>query len=255
MARGAGRRGRLDRGRHRRHDDRAGVRQRAACTSSAATSPGSPSSPSFMVWVTFLGGACATRRGAQMTHHRVHRQARRATRGAAADLAVDAVAIGVLVLLVWYGMRLDSASWGNELTVLLADGGPVSRRCRSDARRCWCSCCGTSCGCCAAIPGNSAGLCLTALLILGFFALALAGVPLVYALLGATVGVICASVAFASAGNDLPGLHRRRRALHPDRGAAVRLRGRDSVVTAASASASSSSRAHCSAFCRAASAS
>lgn len=71
----------------------------------------------LMVWVTFLGGACATRRGAQMTIaefiDKLDAGARRA-----ADLAVDAFAIVILAMLVWYGVRLTTASWGNELTVL-----------------------------------------------------------------------------------------------------------------------------------------
>jgi TRAP-type C4-dicarboxylate transport system permease small subunit len=70
-----------------------------------------------MVWVTFLGGACATRRGAQMTItefiDKLDANARRA-----ADLAVDAFAIVILAMLAWYGVRLTMASWGNALTVL-----------------------------------------------------------------------------------------------------------------------------------------
>ncbi|HEX4883160.1 MAG TPA: TRAP transporter small permease, partial [Casimicrobiaceae bacterium] len=71
----------------------------------------------LMIWVTFLGGACASRRGAQMTItefidklHGTHRRL--------ADATVDLVAIAVLTALVWYGTRLVVASWGNELTVL-----------------------------------------------------------------------------------------------------------------------------------------
>ena len=71
----------------------------------------------LMVWVTFLGGACATRRGAQMTItefiDKLEGNARRA-----ADLAVDAFAIVILAMLVWYGTNLTISSWGNELTVL-----------------------------------------------------------------------------------------------------------------------------------------
>ncbi len=71
----------------------------------------------LMVWVTFLGGACAARRGAQMTItefiDKLHGGARRA-----ADAAVDVFAAGVLGALVWYGINLTIAGWGNELTVL-----------------------------------------------------------------------------------------------------------------------------------------
>jgi len=71
----------------------------------------------LMVWVTFLGGACAARRGAQMTItefiDKLQGGARRA-----ADAAVDVFAAGVLGALVWYGINLTIAGWGNELTVL-----------------------------------------------------------------------------------------------------------------------------------------
>jgi TRAP-type C4-dicarboxylate transport system permease small subunit len=71
----------------------------------------------MMVWVTFLGGACATRRGAQMTITEFIDK----TRGGArrwADAAVDLFGIAVLGSLVWHGVNLVIASWGNELTVL-----------------------------------------------------------------------------------------------------------------------------------------
>jgi len=71
----------------------------------------------LMVWVTFLGGACAARRGAQMTItefiDKLEGGARRA-----ADAAVDLFAGAVLAALVWYGINLTIAGWGNELTVL-----------------------------------------------------------------------------------------------------------------------------------------
>jgi len=71
----------------------------------------------LMVWVTFLGGACATRRNAQMTITEfIDKLAGGARR--AADLAVDAFAIVILAMLVWHGTRITIASWGNELTVL-----------------------------------------------------------------------------------------------------------------------------------------
>jgi TRAP-type C4-dicarboxylate transport system permease small subunit len=71
----------------------------------------------MMVWVTFLGGACATRRGAQMTItefiDRLEGGQRRL-----ADALVDIFAAAILVALVWYGVNLCIAGWGNELTVL-----------------------------------------------------------------------------------------------------------------------------------------
>ena len=76
----------------------------------------------LMVWVTFLGGACATRRGAQMTITEFIDK----TTGAGrewADAVVDAFCVVVLVSLVWYGINLTIAGWTNELTVL---GIPMS---------------------------------------------------------------------------------------------------------------------------------
>jgi TRAP-type C4-dicarboxylate transport system permease small subunit len=71
----------------------------------------------LMVWVTFLGGACAVRRGAQMTItefiDKLDGDARRR-----ADAAVDLFAAAVLAALVWHGINLVIAGWGNELTVL-----------------------------------------------------------------------------------------------------------------------------------------
>lgn len=71
----------------------------------------------MMVWVTFLGGACATRRGAQMTITEFIDKLQGGRRRAA-DAAVDAFGIVVLGALVWHGIVLVIASWGNELTVL-----------------------------------------------------------------------------------------------------------------------------------------
>jgi TRAP-type C4-dicarboxylate transport system permease small subunit len=71
----------------------------------------------MMVWVTFLGGAAAARRGAHMRITEfLDKLAPRRRRSA--DAALQCVAIGVLVLLVWYGLRLVDAGWTNELTVL-----------------------------------------------------------------------------------------------------------------------------------------
>jgi TRAP-type C4-dicarboxylate transport system permease small subunit len=71
----------------------------------------------LMVWVTFLGGACAARRGAQMTITEVIDKLGGAKREAA-DALVNLIALGVLGALVWYGMVLVRTGWNNELTVL-----------------------------------------------------------------------------------------------------------------------------------------
>lgn len=71
----------------------------------------------LMVWVTFLGGACAARRGAQMTITEFIDKLDGKGRERA-DAAVDMLAIGMLLLLFWYGINLVIVGWGNELTVL-----------------------------------------------------------------------------------------------------------------------------------------
>ncbi len=71
----------------------------------------------LMVWVTFLGGACATRRGAQMTITEFIDKLDGRKRDAA-DAVVDLFALAVLASLAWYGVNLVIAGWGNELTVL-----------------------------------------------------------------------------------------------------------------------------------------
>ena len=76
----------------------------------------------LMVWVTFLGGACATRRGAQMTITEFIDKVPGARR-AWADAVVDAFCIVILASLVWFGINLAIAGWTNELTVL---GIPMS---------------------------------------------------------------------------------------------------------------------------------
>jgi TRAP-type transport system small permease protein len=71
----------------------------------------------LMVWVTFLSGASAARRGAQMTItefiDKLDGNARER-----ADAAVDVLAIVLLSVLFWYGIKLVIVGWGNELTVL-----------------------------------------------------------------------------------------------------------------------------------------
>ena len=75
-----------------------------------------------MVWVTFLGGAAAARRGAHMSITEFLDKLNDAQRRAA-DAAIQLFAIGVLGLLVIYGWKITVAGWNNELTVL---GWPMS---------------------------------------------------------------------------------------------------------------------------------
>jgi TRAP-type C4-dicarboxylate transport system permease small subunit len=71
----------------------------------------------LMVWVTFLSGACAARRGAQMTITEFIDKLGGKSRERA-DAAIDVLAIGMLLVLFWYGIKLVIVGWGNELTVL-----------------------------------------------------------------------------------------------------------------------------------------
>ena len=71
----------------------------------------------LMVWVTFLSGGCAVRRGAQMTITEfVDKLAGRSRN--AADAVIDLLTVLLLVLLMYYGANLVKVGWGNELTVL-----------------------------------------------------------------------------------------------------------------------------------------
>lgn len=71
----------------------------------------------LMVWVTFLGGAAAARRGAHMTItellDKLEAPARRW-----ADLVIACVSAAVLCLLTWYGWIITVSAWTNRLTVL-----------------------------------------------------------------------------------------------------------------------------------------
>ena len=71
----------------------------------------------LLVWVTFLGGACAARRGAHMTITEfIDKLAPGPRRWA--DAAVQALCLAMLLVLVRFGWGLVNANWGNELTVL-----------------------------------------------------------------------------------------------------------------------------------------
>ena len=71
----------------------------------------------LMVWVTFLGGAAASRRGLHMTITEFLDKLGPGGRRAA-DGAIQSLCLAVLGLLSWYGMGIVNATWGNELTVL-----------------------------------------------------------------------------------------------------------------------------------------
>jgi TRAP-type C4-dicarboxylate transport system permease small subunit len=71
----------------------------------------------LMVWVTFLSGACAARRGGQMTITEFIELLGGKARERA-DAAIDLLEIVMLALLIWYGINLVIVGWGNELTVL-----------------------------------------------------------------------------------------------------------------------------------------
>ena len=71
----------------------------------------------LMVWVTFLGGACAAQRGAHMTITEFIDKLEPARRRWA-DAAVQALCLAMLLILVRYGWALVAANWGNQLTVL-----------------------------------------------------------------------------------------------------------------------------------------
>ncbi len=71
----------------------------------------------LMVWVTFLGGACAAQRGAHMTItefiDKLDAPQRRW-----ADAAVQIACLSMLLVLVRFGWSLVDGNWGNQLTVL-----------------------------------------------------------------------------------------------------------------------------------------
>jgi TRAP-type C4-dicarboxylate transport system permease small subunit len=71
----------------------------------------------MMVWATFLGGASLARRGGHMTITEFLDKLSEAKRRQA-DGVIQLVALAVLVLLVWYGIGIVQANWGNVLTVL-----------------------------------------------------------------------------------------------------------------------------------------
>jgi TRAP-type transport system small permease protein len=71
----------------------------------------------LMVWVTFLGGACAAQRGAHMTITELIDKLP-AARRRWADVAVLAACLVMLIVLVRFGWNLVGFNWDNQLTVL-----------------------------------------------------------------------------------------------------------------------------------------
>jgi TRAP-type C4-dicarboxylate transport system permease small subunit len=71
----------------------------------------------LMVWVTFLGGACAAQRGAHMTITEFIDKLS-APQRRWADLLVQSASLAMLLVLVRYGWSLVNANWDNQLTVL-----------------------------------------------------------------------------------------------------------------------------------------
>lgn len=71
----------------------------------------------LMVWVTFLGGACAAQRGAHMTITEFIDKLSEPRRRWA-DAAVQGLCLAMLLVLVWFGWSLVDSNWGNQLTVL-----------------------------------------------------------------------------------------------------------------------------------------
>ncbi|HSR13959.1 MAG TPA: TRAP transporter small permease [Thermodesulfobacteriota bacterium] len=71
----------------------------------------------MMVWATFLGGASLARRGGHMTITELLEKLSGVSRRRA-DAAIQLFSAAILVILVWYGMGIVQANWGNVLTVL-----------------------------------------------------------------------------------------------------------------------------------------
>jgi len=71
----------------------------------------------LMVWASFLGGAAAARRGAHMTITEFLDKLGEKGRFKA-DAVIQLLCLLVLGLLIWFGMVIVNANWGNHLTVL-----------------------------------------------------------------------------------------------------------------------------------------
>jgi TRAP-type transport system small permease protein len=71
----------------------------------------------LMVWVTFLGGAAAAQRGAHMSINEFLDKLN-VPRRRWADAAVQGFTLALLVVVLYYGIRIVQGSWGNVLTAL-----------------------------------------------------------------------------------------------------------------------------------------
>ena len=71
----------------------------------------------MMVWATFLGGAALARRGGHMTITELLEKLSAPSRRKA-DAVIQVFCLVILLILVWYGMGIVQANWGNMLTVL-----------------------------------------------------------------------------------------------------------------------------------------
>jgi TRAP-type transport system small permease protein len=71
----------------------------------------------LMVWVTFLGGACAAQRGVHMSITEFIDKLEPVQRRWA-DLAVQSACLAMLLVLVRFGWSLVGSNWDNQLTVL-----------------------------------------------------------------------------------------------------------------------------------------
>ena len=71
----------------------------------------------LMVWASFLGGAAAARFGTHMTITEFLDKLKSKGR-LKADGIIQLVCLIVLAMLIWYGVIIVNANWGNQLTVL-----------------------------------------------------------------------------------------------------------------------------------------
>ncbi len=71
----------------------------------------------LMVWVTFLGGVCAAHRGMHMSINEFLDKLT-PSRRRAADLAIQALCAAILLMLLYFGVKIVASSWNNTLTTL-----------------------------------------------------------------------------------------------------------------------------------------
>jgi TRAP-type transport system small permease protein len=71
----------------------------------------------LMVWVTFLGGVCAAHRGMHMSINEFLDKLT-PSRRRSADIAIQALCGAILLMLLYFGMKIVASSWNNTLTTL-----------------------------------------------------------------------------------------------------------------------------------------